>query len=109
MAEGALLTRKIPLKTIPLSTDELLQKLNSIVQIRSASVHNNQLKVRYDARFYQFSQFMTQLSQLNVEVSQNRWNKWRYRHYESCDKQARENSKIKPYCCDKVAIRRENL
>ncbi|WP_408618486.1 hypothetical protein [Celerinatantimonas sp. YJH-8] len=102
--------RRIRLENVaPEQTSALATRLRQIPQIHQVDHQHQWLRISYDARFYEISQVLKQLDQWQIPYQQGFWARRRYQRYQNTDHQARENSAIIPYCCDKVAIRKENL
>ncbi|PSW28885.1 hypothetical protein C9J21_20125 [Photobacterium phosphoreum] len=69
----------------------------------------HKLQVKYDFRYIEFQQVLTIITAAGVQYKDGFFQHLKYQLYTDADLQARDNLKIVPFCCDKVAIRRENL
>ena len=88
----------------------MLAILKANQYIRSAKVSSShKLQLIYDFRYIEFQQILTIISTVGVNYKNGFFQRLKYQLYSDADLQARDNLKITPFCCDKVAIRRENL
>ncbi|SKC30595.1 hypothetical protein CZ809_00067 [Photobacterium piscicola] len=92
------------------SIEAMLAILKANQYIRSAKVSSShKLQLIYDFRYIEFQQILTIISTVGVNYKNGFFQRLKYQLYSDADLQARDNLKITPFCCDKVAIRRENL
>ncbi|SMY16574.1 hypothetical protein [Photobacterium aquimaris] len=88
----------------------MLITLNANQYIMSATIKTaHTLRVQYDFRYIEFQQILTIITATGVNYKNGFFQRLKYQLYSDADLQARDNLKITPFCCDKVAIRRENL
>ncbi|MEC6816122.1 hypothetical protein VXS05_13900 [Photobacterium toruni] len=92
------------------SIETMLATLKANQYIMSATVKSaHKLQLIYDFRYIEFQQILTIIRAVGVDYKDGFFQHLKYQLYSDADLQARDNLKIKPFCCDKVAIRRENL
>ncbi|MEC6907333.1 hypothetical protein [Photobacterium piscicola] len=92
------------------SIEAMLAILKANQYIRSAKVSSShKLQLIYDFRYIEFQQILAIISAIGVTYKDGFFQHLKYQLYSDADLQARDNLKITPFCCDKVAIRRENL
>ncbi|PTB31783.1 hypothetical protein [Photobacterium phosphoreum] len=93
-----------------ISIESLLTTLNTNQYIMSATVtSSHKLRLIYDFRYIDFQQILTIITAVGVNYKNGFFQRLKYQLYGDADLQARDNLNIIPFCCDKVAIRRENL
>ncbi|MCD9468775.1 hypothetical protein CJF27_17000 [Photobacterium iliopiscarium] len=92
------------------SIEAMLATLKANQYIQSANVNSShKLQLIYDFRYIEFQQILTIIRTAGVNYKNGFFQRLKYQLYSDADLQARDNLKITPFCCDKVAIRRENL
>ncbi|SMY35304.1 hypothetical protein [Photobacterium andalusiense] len=88
----------------------MLITLNANQYIMSATIKTAHiLRVKYDFRYIEFQQILAIITATGVNYKNGFFQRLKYQLYGDADLQARDNLNITPFCCDKVAIRRENL
>ena len=93
-----------------MSIESLLTTLNTNQYIISATLKSpHKLRLIYDFRYIEFEQILAIIVAAGVNYKNGFFQRLKYQLYSDADLQARDNLKITPFCCDKVAIRRENL
>ena len=93
-----------------MSIESLLTTLNTNQYIISATLKpSHKLRLIYDFRYIEFEQILAIIVAAGVDYKKGFFRKLKYQLYRDADLQARDNLNITPFCCDKVAIRRENL
>ncbi|MCD9486275.1 hypothetical protein [Photobacterium iliopiscarium] len=93
-----------------MSIEAMLATLKANQYIQSANVNSShKLQLIYDFRYIEFQQILTIIRTAGVNYKNGFFQRLKYQLYSDADLQARDNLKITPFCCDKVAIRRENL
>ena len=92
------------------SIEAMLATLKASQYIRSANVNSSyKLQLIYDFRYIEFEQILAIIVAAGVNYKNGFFQRLKYQLYRDADLQARDNLNITPFCCDKVAIRRENL
>ena len=92
------------------SVDVMLATLKTNQYIQSVNINSShKLQLIYDFRYIEFQQILTIIRTAGVNYKNGFFQRLKYQLYSDADLQARDNLKITPFCCDKVAIRRENL
>ncbi|CEO41460.1 hypothetical protein C0Z01_04975 [Photobacterium kishitanii] len=90
--------------------ESMLLALNANQYIISATIKAaHKLRVKYDFRYIEFQQVLAIIAIAGVDYKDGFFQHLKYQLYTDADLQARDNLNITPFCCDKVAIRRENL
>ncbi|MCD9552228.1 hypothetical protein GLP31_07040 [Photobacterium carnosum] len=92
------------------SIEAMLATLKTNQYIQSVNINSShKLQLIYDFRYIEFQQILAIISTTGVNYKNGFFQRLKYQLYSDADLQARDNLKITPFCCDKVAIRRENL
>ena len=92
------------------SIEAMLATLKTNQYIQSVNINSShKLQLIYDFRYIEFQLILAIISTTGVNYKNGFFQRLKYQLYSDADLQARDNLKITPFCCDKVAIRRENL